>query len=162
MPQSLANIPVHLVFSTKEPAPLLDDAWRDDWHGCIDGIIRRRGDDLLAANSVAGRIDLFVPLPRAISGADLVKEIKTGATKWIHEKGPHHAGFHWQAGHGIFSVSPGHQEAVISLPIPSRPRAFNRATRGQISGVPVTLAPWADGSNRPRPSCRPRPSGPWP
>lgn len=85
MPQSLANILVHLVFSTRDRAPSLDDAWRDEMHGYIGGIIRRCGGDLLAANSVADHIHLLFPLPRTITIADLVKEIKTGATKWIHE-----------------------------------------------------------------------------
>ncbi len=113
MPQSLANILVHLVFSTKERAPFLQDAWRDDLHGYIGGIVRRCGADLLAANSVTDHIHLFFPLPRTISAADLVKEIKTGATKWIHQKDPLLAAFHWQAGYGIFSVSHSHKEAVI-------------------------------------------------
>lgn len=45
--------------------------------------------------------------------ADLVKELKTGATKWIHEKFPRLGGFHWQDGYGAFSVSPGHKPAVV-------------------------------------------------
>ena len=113
MPQSLANILVHLVFSTKERAPLLEDAWRDPLHGYIGGIVRRCGSDLLAANSVADHIHLFFSLPRTITVADLVKEIKTGSTKWIQEQDTRLAEFHWQAGYGIFSVSPGHKDAVI-------------------------------------------------
>lgn len=42
-----------------------------------------------------------------------MKEIKTGATKWIHERNPRLNGFHWQAGYGVFSVSPGHKDAVV-------------------------------------------------
>lgn len=113
MPQSLANILVHLVFSTKERASMLDDAWRDDLHGYIGGIVRRCGTDLLAANSVADHIHLLFPLPRTISVAALVKEIKTGATNWIQKRDPRCVEFHWQAGYGIFSVSPGHKDAVI-------------------------------------------------
>ena len=110
MPQSLANILVHHVFSTKDRAPLLVDDWRDDLHGYIGGIVRRCGGDLLAANSVSDHIHLLLSLPRTITAADLVREIKTGATKWIHARAPH--GFHWQSGYGIFSVSPGHKAVV--------------------------------------------------
>ena len=81
MPQSLATILVHLVFSTKDRAPLLVDDWRDDLHGYIGGIVRRCGGDLLAANSVSDHIHLLLSLPRTITAADLVREIKTGATK---------------------------------------------------------------------------------
>lgn len=72
MPQSLANILVHLVFSTKDRQPVLQDEWRDDTHGYIGGIIRRCGGDLLAANSVSDHVHLFFPLPRTITVADLV------------------------------------------------------------------------------------------
>lgn len=113
MPQSLANILVHLVFSTKDRAALLQDEWRDDLHGYIGGIIRRCGGDLLAANSVEDHIHLFFPLPRTITVADLVKEIKTGSTKWIHERGSRDHHFHWQTGYGVFSVSPSHKDAVL-------------------------------------------------
>ena len=113
MPQSLANILVHLAVSTKDRRPLLEDLWRDDLQGYIGGIIRRCGGELVAANSVADHIHLVFPLPRTIAVADLVREIKTGATQWIQDKSPKLAGFHWQAGYGIFSVSPSHKEAVI-------------------------------------------------
>ena len=113
MPQSLSNILVHLVFSTKERARLIEDSWRNELHGYIGGIIRRCGGELIAANSVEDHIHLFFPLPRTISIADLVKEIKTGATKWIHERGINKVYFHWQAGYGVFSVSPSHKKAVM-------------------------------------------------
>lgn len=113
MPQSLANILAHLVFSTKGRSPVLSDAWRDELHGYIGGITRRCGCDLLAAGSVQDHIHLFFPLPRTISVANLVREIKTGATQWIRERDPQLSEFHWQAGYGIFSVSPGHKEVIL-------------------------------------------------
>jgi hypothetical protein len=38
------------------------------------------------------------------------EEVKGG---WVARWWTRLAGFHWQAGYGIFSVSPGHKEAVI-------------------------------------------------
>ena len=113
MPQSLANMLVHLVFSTKARAPLLDDAWRDDLHGYIGGVIRRCNSDLLAANSVADHIHLCFALPRTITVAELVREIKTGSSEWIQDQDDRLKGFHWQAGYGIFSVSHSQKVAVI-------------------------------------------------
>jgi REP element-mobilizing transposase RayT len=113
MPQSLANILVHLVFSTKDRAQWIADEWRDDLHGYIGGIIRRCGSDLLAAGSVEDHIHLLFPLPRTITVADLVKEIKTGSSRWIHDGPLRPKDFHWQAGYGVFSISPGHKTDVI-------------------------------------------------
>jgi len=112
MPQSLANLLTHLVFSTKDRMDWLEDEWRDDLHGYIGGNGRRCGADLLAANSVGDHIHLLFPLPRTFALADLVREIKTGATGWIRQK-TRSRRFHWQAGYGAFSVSPGHKVAVV-------------------------------------------------
>jgi REP element-mobilizing transposase RayT len=113
MPQSLSNILVHLVFSTKDRNPWIEDDWRDDLHSYIGGVVRRCGGDLLAAGSVEDHIHLLFPLPRTITVADLVKEIKAGSSRWIHQEGCRPKDFHWQAGYGIFSISPGHKESVM-------------------------------------------------
>ncbi len=113
MPQSLANILVHVVFSTKDRVPWIADTWRDDLHGYIGGIIRRCGGHLLAAGSVEDHIHLLLPLPRTISVADLLKEIKSGSAHWVHDSPSRPGGFRWQAGYGAFSVSPSHKRAVV-------------------------------------------------
>lgn len=112
MPQSLANVLVHLVFSTKDRTPWIADDWRDDLHGYIGGIVRRHGSDLLAAGSVEDHIHLLFPLPRTVAVSELVKEIKSGSTRWVHDSPSRPVAFHWQSGYGIFSISPSHREAV--------------------------------------------------
>lgn len=113
MPQSLSNILIHLVFSTKDRQPWIVDDWRDELHGYIGGIIRRHGSDLIAAGSVEDHIHLLFPLPRTVAVSELVKEIKSGSTRWIHASSVRPAGFYWQAGYGVFSISPSHKEAVL-------------------------------------------------
>jgi REP element-mobilizing transposase RayT len=61
---------------------------------------------------VEDHIHLLFPLPRTIAVSELVKEVKSGSTRWLHESPSHPAAFHWQSGYGIFSISPGHKEAV--------------------------------------------------
>ncbi|WP_035600836.1 IS200/IS605 family transposase [Haloferula sp. BvORR071] len=110
MPQSLASLLVHLVFSTEDREPCLADEFRDDLHGYIGGIVTRLGGHLLAAGSVADHIHLLISHPRTISPAELVKEIKIGSSKWIKDRDKRQAAFHWQGGYGMFSISPGHRE----------------------------------------------------
>lgn len=112
MPQSLSNILVHLVFSTKDRTLWIADEWRDELHGYIGGIIRRLGSDLLAAGSVEDHIHLLFPLPRTVCVSNMVKEIKSGATRWVHESPSRPAAFHWQSGYGAFSISPSHKGDV--------------------------------------------------
>lgn len=112
MPQSLSQILVHVVFSTKHRERWLPDAVRPELHAYIGGIVRDVKGDLLAAASVEDHIHLLVAHPRTISPAGLVEEIKTGSSKWLETRpGVFHA-FHWQNGYGVFSISPSHRSAL--------------------------------------------------
>ncbi|MEO6908467.1 MAG: IS200/IS605 family transposase [Abditibacteriaceae bacterium] len=113
MPQSLSNILVHVIFSTKSRMPLLKDDSREEMHRYIGGIIRKCGTHPIMINSVSDHIHLFFDLPRTMTIADLVKEIKTGSGSWIREQESCPGGFHWQTGYGAFSVSPEHKEALV-------------------------------------------------
>jgi putative transposase len=104
MPQSLAQILVHLVFSTKYREPILGDDIRDELHAYIGGIVANQKGTLLKAGSVADHIHLLIVHPRTCSPAELVQDIKTGSSKWIKTKGTRYATFRWQGGYGIFSV----------------------------------------------------------
>ena len=109
MPQSLSSLLVHLVFSTKDREPLLHDEFRADLHAYIGGILAESGGSLLAAGSVADHIHLLVAHPRTMTPADLVREIKVSTSKWIKQRDSRLSRFHWQAGYGMFSISPKHR-----------------------------------------------------
>ena len=113
MPQSLSNILVHLVFSTKNREHMLVKNIRDELHGYISGIVENLGGLLMKAGSVEDHIHLLLVLPRTCSPAHLVKEIKTGTNTWLKEQGEIWHNFHWQSGYGMFSISQNHKEAVM-------------------------------------------------
>jgi putative transposase len=112
MPQSLARILVHFVFSTKNRAPLIADTVRDDLHAYIGGIVDNLSGTLLRAGSVEDHIHLLVAHPRTSSPAKIVEAIKTGSSKWIKTRLPGAADFHWQSGYGAFSISPSHRKML--------------------------------------------------
>jgi len=112
MPQSLSQILIHLVFSTKNRESWLGDDIRDELHAYIGGIVENKKGTLLKAGSVADHIHLLIAHPRTSAPSDLVQEIKTGSSKWLKTKGARYADFHWQSGYGIFSISPTHRRAL--------------------------------------------------
>lgn len=112
MPQSLASIQVHIVFSTKQRQPLLGDDIRDELHAYLGGVVSRLHGVLLRAGSVADHVHLLVGHPRTCSPAVLIQELKTGSSKWLKTKGPTYQNFHWQSGYGMFSISPAHRASV--------------------------------------------------
>ena len=137
MPQSLAQILVHVVFSTKNREPFLEESIHVELHAYIGGIIANLDGILLKAGSVADHIHLLIALPRTCAPAHLLKEVKTGSSKWLKTRGPRYASFHWQTGYGIFSVSPSHQTAVQSYLARQFEHHRNRP-------VVASLASWAE------------------
>lgn len=113
MPQSLSNVLIHFVFSTKQRAPSLDDHWRQELHNMIVAITKRLGGQVVIVNSVKDHVHMLAPLPRTCTMANLMKEVKGETSEWIHNKFPGMRAFQWQGGYGAFSVSPSHRDDVV-------------------------------------------------
>jgi putative transposase len=114
VPQSLAQILVHLVFSTKNRDPVLENSIHIELHAYIGGIVENLDGSLLKAGSVTDHIHLLLAHPRTCAPAELLQEIKTGSSKWLKTRGRRYGAFHWQSGYGMFSVSPSHRPALES------------------------------------------------
>jgi REP element-mobilizing transposase RayT len=113
MPQSLAQIYLHIVFSTKERRRLLQDkSLRDETHNYLGGTCNNLGCPVLRVGGTADHVHILCRLGRTISVADLVKELKRESSKWLKTKEPDLGDFYWQNGYGAFSVSPSHVEAL--------------------------------------------------
>jgi len=114
MSQSLAQIYVHLVFSTKNRTPWLKDgSHRQELHRYLHGVCRNQNCPAVAVGGVEDHVHLLVRLGKTTSVSVLIRELKTESTKWIREKSNTLSDFHWQNGYGAFSVSPSHLEALI-------------------------------------------------
>ena len=106
MPQSLAKILLHIVFSTKNRKPFLKDKRvRGELHGYTIGVLEGLECPSLEINSVDDHIHILCVLSRKITVMKLIEEIKTSTSRWIKTKGAAYRGFYWQGGYGAFSVS---------------------------------------------------------
>ena len=105
MPQSLAKIYIHLVFSTKNREPLLNDAVRSDLHAYMGGILRDLHSSAIEINSESDHAHVLFLLSRTHALSDVVGQLKRGSSGWLKTMGHAFAGFHWQNGYGAFSVS---------------------------------------------------------
>lgn len=105
MPQSLAKILVHTVFSTKDRRPLLRDPLiREELHRYLGGILTQLDCQPLIIGGVADHVHLLSTLARTGTAADMVKEVKRGSSLWLKTKSPDLHDFAWQNGYGIFSI----------------------------------------------------------
>jgi putative transposase len=112
MPQSFAAVYVHIVFSTKHRAPAIRSEWSDRLYQYIGGIVANRRGESLAAGGTADQVHLLVSLGREWSLADLLRDVKAGSSKWVHDTLPSDIDFAWQNGYGAFSVSASNLPAV--------------------------------------------------
>jgi len=104
MPQSLANILVHLIFSTKNRAPLIEREIEGELYPYLATICRGCKSPAHAIGGTSDHVHIALTLSRTISVADLLEEIKRSSSKWIKTKEPQFAGFAWQNGYGAFSI----------------------------------------------------------
>jgi REP element-mobilizing transposase RayT len=115
MAQSLACLWTHLIFSTKNRFPFLDDKQlRTDTHGYLAKMLRERDCETLIVNGVEDHIHPLFALSRTHSIASVVKEIKRTSSAFAKELSPSLVRFHWQHGYGAFSVSQSSLDEVIS------------------------------------------------
>lgn len=112
MPQSLALVIIHLIFSTKERRPLLDPAMRPHLHAYLATVARNAGCEAYRVGGVADHVHLAVRLPRTCTIAELVETLKTSSSKWAKKQSPTLAEFSWQRGYGCFSVGPTDLDAL--------------------------------------------------
>ncbi len=110
MPQSLANILIHVIWSTKERRPLISDSVRSKLHGYLSGILKNIGSPALIINSVSDHIHILCQLSKNLAACKLVEEVKKSSSKWMKEQGM--VEFAWQNGYGVFSVSQSNADTV--------------------------------------------------
>jgi REP element-mobilizing transposase RayT len=114
MPQSLAQLYLHVVFSTKQRETLLrDDQVREKTHAYLGGICRNLESPALIVGGTADHVHLLCRQSKNQAVCDLLRELKRASSLWIKEQFRDLAGFHWQQGYGAFSVSPSHVEALV-------------------------------------------------
>ena len=113
MPLSLANVTLHIIFSTKHRQPfLVDPKLRDELAGYLVGTLKNIGCPSIVTGVVKDHIHVLCNLSRTITIANLVEELKTSSSAWVKETAPKLSDFYWQSGYGAFSVSQSNIEEV--------------------------------------------------
>lgn len=106
MPQSLSDVLIHVVFSTKNRVSFLKESGlREHLNGFMVGTLKNIECPSLITRCVEDHIHTLCQLSRTMSIADLIKQMKVTSSAWLKEQDPRLGDFHWQAGYGAFSVS---------------------------------------------------------
>jgi putative transposase len=113
MPQSLSQIYVHLVFSTKNRQPYIHESIAPELYAYMAAVLY---DECKSPAKIIGGVEdhahILLNLARTCCVADVVEAVKTSTSKWLKTKAPELREFAWQTGYGAFSVSKSNLAAV--------------------------------------------------
>ena len=107
MSQSLAQIYIHIVYSTKDRKPWLrDEDLQSQLYAYMATILRDNVDSpALIINGVEDHIHALVRLSRKFAVMKVIQESKVETSKWLKRQSCVRSDFAWQGGYGAFSVS---------------------------------------------------------
>lgn len=106
MSQSLTRLYAHLVFSTKNRRPWLDENIRPQVHGYLATIIRDLESPWVVVGGVADHVHLLFDIGKKVPPVKFVEQAKRDSSKFVKTLGVQYSPFYWQRGYGMFSVSP--------------------------------------------------------
>jgi REP element-mobilizing transposase RayT len=104
MAQSLSNVLLHIVFSTKHRRPWIDAAIEQELFKYLATVCNTLACPSHAIGGADDHIHIACSLSRTVTVSKLVQELKQDSSKWIKTKGERLADFSWQNGYGAFSV----------------------------------------------------------
>ena len=110
MPQSLAKVYVHLVFSSQGRAACLEDSVRPALFAYLAGIFQNMECSAVKIGGTVDHVHALFVLARTFPLSKVVEEVKKGSSKLLKTQGV--PSFAWQAGYGAFSVSASQVEVV--------------------------------------------------
>jgi REP element-mobilizing transposase RayT len=113
MPSTHLSLHYHLVFSTKNREPSMPADLRGRIHEYLGGTIRGMNGDAHAVGGTSDHIHVFAGLRATHCLADVMRELKSESSGWIHRE-LRLPSFQWQEGCVGFTVGASHIEAVRS------------------------------------------------
>jgi REP element-mobilizing transposase RayT len=105
MPSTHLSLNFHVIFSTRDREPAIAADWRAGLHAYLGGCIQGVGGQPLTVGGTADHVHLLMRLRATHCLADVLREIKAGSSRWVHEQHSRPA-FAWQDGYAGLTVSP--------------------------------------------------------
>jgi len=113
MGQSLSKVLIHLVFSTKNRAPMLPPTPYGALHAYAQGIFKSQKCHMIEMNNVADHVHISFELHRTEALSDVVMHVKKGTSRWLKEQSLDFKDFDWQEGYGAFSIGRSQRDDLV-------------------------------------------------
>jgi REP element-mobilizing transposase RayT len=106
MPQSHAQVWLHIIFSTKDRRPFLQkETFRTEMFRMLAHHVKESKCTSASVGGYSDHVHLLLGLSRTLTIAKLVEDVKTETSKWAKHHKDGSSVFSWQSGYGAFSVS---------------------------------------------------------
>lgn len=113
MGQSLVKNYLHIVFSTKYRAPIIQPPYEQELHAYLGGICYNLECHPIKIGGYTDHIHILCMLSKKIALMKLLEEVKSHSSKWMKTKDISLSNFYWQDGYGAFSVNPAQVDRVV-------------------------------------------------
>lgn len=110
---SYTPIYYHIIYSTKDRAPVLTDDIHERFFKYLWRILEDKGSHLYRINAVADHVHILTSVHPGQSLASLIRDLKSNSTTWIKDENLIPAFPGWQEGYAAFTKSVGEREKVI-------------------------------------------------
>lgn len=105
MSQSLSQVYIHVVFSTKYRQPIIDEEIEERLFEYIGGICKSLECNPIIVGGHKDHIHILCSLSKKVTQMNLIEEIKKRSSKWIKTDSHAYSNFYWQSGYGAFSIN---------------------------------------------------------
>jgi len=105
MSSTFSQLYIQLVFAVKGRHSLIHRSWEEELYKYITGIVKAKGQKMLAINGMPDHIHILIGMKPACCLSDLAREVKKASHEFIKEKKFTPQKFEWQEGYGAFSYS---------------------------------------------------------
>jgi putative transposase len=113
MAQSLSNILVHFIFSTKDRFEFLTDSEiRRRMHAYLARVFTEEDCPAIEVGGTSDHVHVLCSLSRSHSMSEVIRKAKSNSSGWAKTLGGMLSKFSWQGGYGAFSI---HQSQVAQL-----------------------------------------------
>ena len=113
MANTYTQIYIHIVFAVQGRQCLIPRQHKEELYKYSSGIVKKRGQKLIAINGMPDHVHVFVGMTPTIAISDLVRDVKAGSSGFINEKKWFPGRFNWQEGFGAFSYSHSQIDQVV-------------------------------------------------
>ncbi|MDZ4841192.1 MAG: IS200/IS605 family transposase [Hyphomicrobium aestuarii] len=112
MSGTYSQLLLHVVTSTKGRKPWISAPVAERLYPYIGGIVRAERGVLYEIGGIEDHVHMYLRWRPDCAVSDLMRKVKSGSSRWLHDTFPELAAFAWQEGYSVFSVSKSQEDAL--------------------------------------------------